>query len=80
MSADVTGAGVVITVRRDGPYRVRGPVVLVDHEGVAFEVLGGDVVLCRCGRSATKPFCDGTHRQVGFDGTCAPRPPDRPGL
>jgi CDGSH iron-sulfur domain-containing protein 3 len=60
---------VTIKVRRDGPLLVRGPFRLVDHEGRAFEV-GDDVVLCRCGGSATKPFCDGSHRG-GFDGTCA---------
>jgi CDGSH-type Zn-finger protein len=28
------------------------------------------VAVCRCGGSARKPFCDGTHRDAGFDGTC----------
>jgi CDGSH iron-sulfur domain-containing protein 3 len=60
---------VTIKVRRDGPLLVRGPVTLVDSEGVPFEV-DDDFVLCRCGGSADKPFCDGTHKN-GFDGTCA---------
>ena len=60
---------VTIKVRRDGPLLVRGPVTLIDHEGVPFEV-EEDIVLCRCGGSADKPFCDGTHKG-GFDGTCA---------
>ena len=61
---------VVIKVRADGPYKVTGPVRLVDAEGRPFAVATGDVVLCRCGASATRPLCDGTHRRVGFDGTC----------
>jgi CDGSH-type Zn-finger protein len=59
---------VTIKVRRDGPLLVRGPVTLIDHEGEPFEV-EEDFVLCRCGGSAEKPFCDGTHKR-GFDGTC----------
>lgn len=62
---------VTIKVRADGPLKVTGPVTLVDHEGRRFEVEGDDLVLCRCGRSADKPFCDGSHRRTGFDGTCA---------
>lgn len=47
-----------IRVRDDGPLLVRG---------VAIEAqANGDYVLCRCGTSGTKPFCDGTHRRVGF--------------
>jgi 3-phenylpropionate/trans-cinnamate dioxygenase ferredoxin subunit len=40
-------------------------VALVDHEGNAIPV-GEDFVLCRCGHSRTKPFCDGSHQRVGF--------------
>jgi 3-phenylpropionate/trans-cinnamate dioxygenase ferredoxin subunit len=54
-----------IKVRKDGPYRVQGAVALVDHEGNAIPV-GADFVLCRCGHSRTKPFCDGSHQRVGF--------------
>ncbi len=64
------GGQVTIKVRANGPLKVTGPVTLVDHEGCPFEVEGDDLVLCRCGRSAAKPFCDGSHRE-GFDGTCA---------
>lgn len=61
---------VVIKVRADGPLKVSGPVRLVDAEGREIRVDGDDIVLCRCGRSADKPFCDGSHR-AGSDGTCA---------
>lgn len=58
---------VEIRVRDDGPYKVTGPVRLVDAEGneIAFD---GErpLVLCRCGQSRTKPFCDKAHRDSGF--------------
>ena len=58
---------VVIKVRRNGPYKVTGPVTIVDAEGNEFEIPEGDgVVLCRCGASTTKPFCDKTHSKIGF--------------
>ena len=39
---------------------------LVDPDGGVFEVQDGPIVLCRCGRSQTKPFCDESHRDCGF--------------
>ena len=59
---------VVIKVRDKGPYKVTGPVVIVDADGNRFSVEEGrPVALCRCGASRTKPFCDRSHRDVGFD-------------
>ena len=62
---------VVIKVREDGPYKVTGAVRIVDADGNTLPIPDPDrpVVLCRCGHSATKPFCDGTHRRIGFDGS-----------
>jgi CDGSH-type Zn-finger protein len=58
---------VTITVRDHGNLRVVGPITILDGEGNAFEVEPGKpVVLCRCGGSASKPFCDGSHRTNGF--------------
>jgi CDGSH-type Zn-finger protein len=58
---------VEIKVRDDGPYKVTGPVRIVDAEGHLFAVEEGrPVVLCRCGRSQTKPFCDASHKS-GFE-------------
>jgi len=54
--------------RKNGPYHVQGRVVLVDHEGNEIPYEGEEIWLCRCGGSATKPFCDGTHRRIGFKG------------
>jgi len=58
---------VTVTVRRNGPYKLVGPVTIVDPDGLEFELPEGEgVVLCRCGHSATKPFCDSTHKRIGF--------------
>jgi len=59
---------VVIKVRDNGPYKITGPVVIVDADGNRFPVdEGRPVALCRCGHSRTKPFCDRSHREAGFD-------------
>ena len=71
-----------ITVTENGPYVVDGDVPLADQhivpnaEGESIEWREGQphshatqYKLCRCGHSASKPFCDGTHTRIGFDGT-----------
>lgn len=51
----------------NGPLLVTGHVRIVDAEGtVLYE--GDRAALCRCGGSANKPFCDGTHKKNGFRG------------
>lgn len=56
-----------IEVRANGPYKISGPITVVDAEGAPFELPPGSAVaLCRCGHSSNKPFCDATHRQIGF--------------
>jgi CDGSH-type Zn-finger protein len=57
---------VEIKVRDHGPYKVTGPVRLIDAEGRAWEIGEGPIALCRCGRSKEKPFCDRSHREEGF--------------
>jgi CDGSH iron-sulfur domain-containing protein 3 len=71
-------ADVTITVRTNGPYKIVGPIRIVDPDGAEFEIPeGSGVVLCRCGHSVTKPFCDKSHRRVGFVADdSAPRRPD----
>jgi CDGSH-type Zn-finger protein len=56
-----------IMIRNDGPLRVEGDFELVDMEGKPFGLAGRQVIsLCRCGHSANKPFCDGSHKAAGF--------------
>jgi CDGSH-type Zn-finger protein len=54
-----------IEPRPNGPLFVRGPVHMVDADG---RLIREDtrVALCRCGASGNKPFCDGSHRRIGF--------------
>lgn len=62
---------VEIKVRDNGPYKVTGPVRIVDAEGDVWDVPADrPVALCRCGRSRTKPFCDASHKEAGFE-SCA---------
>ena len=55
-----------ITPYRNGPYLVRGPVTIVDQDGNEIEPKRPIIALCRCGRSRIRPFCDGTHKAIGF--------------
>ncbi len=54
-----------------------GPIVLDTDAEFSIQVDGdasaqsGPLFLCRCGQSSNKPFCDGTHRKVKFEGTSA---------
>lgn len=59
-----------IRVLDNGPLLVEGPVTVVDPDGKAFAVDPSKptIALCRCGHSKKRPFCDGTHKQVGFQG------------
>jgi CDGSH-type Zn-finger protein len=59
---------VVIKARENGPYKVTGPVTVIDVDGNEYDLSdkGDAVALCRCGGSRTKPFCDGTHSRIGF--------------
>jgi CDGSH-type Zn-finger protein len=71
-----------ITVTPNGPYLVSGSVplakqhIVTNAEGESLDWREGHrypveakYALCRCGQSSNKPFCDGTHQKVGFDGT-----------
>jgi CDGSH-type Zn-finger protein len=63
-----------ITVVEDGPLRVRGHVEVLDSRNRLVLESNGLVLLCRCGNSANKPFCDGSHLRVGFR-DASPCPP-----
>jgi CDGSH-type Zn-finger protein len=60
-------ADVKVSVRPNGPYIVEGPITILDAEGNEYTLEGERHVLCRCGQSSNKPFCDGTHRTCGFE-------------
>src|ERR1019366_2180075 len=74
--------GLKITIVENGPYRVEGSVplakqtIVTNDDGDSVEWRQSDEFetkvtynLCRCGHSASQPFCDGSHTRVGFDGT-----------
>jgi CDGSH-type Zn-finger protein len=71
-----------ITPRKDGPLRVEGEdLTLVDEAGNRYDLAGRTAIsLCRCGQSQNKPFCDGSHVQVGFAAESAAfsLPPPKP--
>ncbi len=71
-----------IEITKDGPYLVSGSLplseqwIVTNAEGESLDYQEGkkypaqpQYALCRCGQSANKPFCDGSHKKVQFDGT-----------
>jgi CDGSH-type Zn-finger protein len=56
----------LITPYRDGPLLVRGDFRLQDQDGNEIEAGRDTIALCRCGKSRTRPFCDGSHKLVAF--------------
>jgi CDGSH-type Zn-finger protein len=61
---------VTITVRKNGSLRIDDPnstIAMVDGDGNKYDLTGKTAFsLCRCGASANKPFCDGTHNKIAF--------------
>jgi len=51
-----------ITICPDGPLLVRGPVQIIDSTGEVVPRTRQTLALCRCGKSRSAPFCDGTHK------------------
>ena len=75
-------AGPKIEITKDGPYMVSGGVplsvqhIVTNEDGESIDYredkkypVQAQYVLCRCGQSGNKPFCDGSHKKVQFDGT-----------
>lgn len=56
-----------VEVSPNGPYLIKTECLIVHADGKE-ETKNGTVALCRCGASANKPFCDGSHRKIGFEG------------
>jgi CDGSH-type Zn-finger protein len=63
---------VTITPYPDGPYLVRGSFVVADQEGNEMPLERRTIALCRCGKSRMRPFCDGTHKLIGFRAPSGP--------
>jgi CDGSH-type Zn-finger protein len=58
---------VTVKALKDGPYEVAGGAKLFDVNGKEYvEGAFDPLYLCRCGQSKNKPFCDGSHQDVGF--------------
>lgn len=67
MTSPTTASDAKIEVAKNGPYLLRGSPRVCDSHGNELPARG-TVALCRCGNSSKKPFCDGTHTKIGFDG------------
>ena len=75
----------VVTCNKNGPLRVSGNFVIKDAKGNSFDLAGRAAIsLCRCGASADKPFCDGSHARIGFqsevEAKALPAPAPKPSL
>jgi len=69
-----------IVVTTNGPLECRGELDIVTMDGAPLAT-ETEAWLCRCGQSASKPYCDGSHDRVGFRDASAPKPaqaPDEP--
>lgn len=72
---DARARPATITPYRNGPYLIRGDFQILDQEGREIGRSRETVALCRCGKSLSKPFCDGTHKTIGFSAPSEPEPP-----
>jgi CDGSH-type Zn-finger protein len=58
---------ITVRLRKNGPYVIDSDEVqVIDWNGAAYAIDRRPIALCRCGASARKPFCDGTHSKIGF--------------
>jgi len=79
---NVPTAPLRLKVMDDGALQLRGDlsqIRVVDGEGNAFDF--GErrtVLLCRCGQSQNKPFCDSSHERTGFKSAVRANPQDAP--
>lgn len=65
------GGATQLSLAKNGPLLVRGELTINTPTGPITETRAA---LCRCGQSANKPFCDGTHRSIGFEADGSARP------
>lgn len=70
-----------LTINPKGSVKIEGDFELYDGEGNRYDLGGREVIkLCRCGHTKNAPFCDSTHREIGFDDESKARalPPIQP--
>ena len=60
-----TAGPLTVTPQENGSYKIEGPVEIIAGDGSRVARVG-KAFLCRCGSSGDKPFCDGSHRKIGF--------------
>ena len=62
---------ILIRLRKNGPVVIEGDFDFIDFDKSDIKINNDKpvVALCRCGASKNKPFCDGTHRNIEFDGS-----------
>lgn len=65
-SAETPDSSNTVTLNANGPLYVRGRIITADGAGAESLREYTRVALCRCGASANKPFCDGSHTKIGF--------------
>ncbi len=66
MEKENKNSDVAIKLFKNGPYLIEGEITLISADGK--EEVIKNPHLCRCGASQNKPFCDGSHKKVGFEG------------
>jgi CDGSH-type Zn-finger protein/uncharacterized Fe-S cluster protein YjdI len=64
-----------VRIRENGPYAFHAELSIEGQSDVGYRR-----VLCRCGASKTKPFCDGSHHEIGFQATGEPKAGDTTAL
>jgi uncharacterized Fe-S cluster protein YjdI len=67
---DITGEAAQmlnIEVTQNGPILIKKECV-IQHSNGRKEIKTGTTALCRCGASGNKPYCDGSHNKIGFEG------------
>lgn len=63
-NSNLMAAATKLIINNNGSIKIEGDFEIVDKDGNAYGLQGRTIVsLCRCGRSANKPFCDGSHKE-----------------
>lgn len=65
-TSDDRERGTTVVPYENGPLLIRGDFTLMTPDGQVIDAGRSTVALCRCGKSAVKPFCDGTHKAINF--------------